>query len=55
MSILQKVRDYNVARSRARNRMRTFRLLQSLPDEIRKDIGWPETDPARRFIGGDDG
>lgn len=50
MSILQRLREVSIARNAARNRMRTFRLLQSLPDEIRKDIGWPDTDNARRFI-----
>lgn len=31
-----------------RNELRSERLLNSLPSNIRKDIGWPDSHAARR-------
>lgn len=36
--------------SRARTRYQTERLLRSLPFEVQKDIGWPQTDDTRRVV-----
>lgn len=33
----------------ARRNARTYRLIRSLPEEIQKDIGWPDGEQARRF------
>lgn len=34
-----------------RNEVRTMRFLDSLPTDIRKDIGWPDRFIARRGCG----
>jgi hypothetical protein len=39
---------YTAALRAMRDEIRTERLLNSLPNEIRKDIGWPEGRAARR-------
>ena len=33
----------------ARRNERTYRLIRSLPEEIQKDIGWPDGEQARRI------
>ena len=35
-----------------RDEVRTQRFLNSLPDEVRKDIGWPDIYADRRSRGG---
>jgi hypothetical protein len=43
MSILSSIGRIATEYSAARARYRTERALRSLPIELRKDIGWPET------------
>lgn len=43
MSILSSIGRIATQYSAARTRARTQRVLRSLPIELRKDIGWPET------------
>lgn len=31
----------------ARNQARTFRIIRSLPQEVQKDIGWPDAYESR--------
>ena len=35
----------------ARENARTYRLIRSLPEEIQKDIGWPDAQDSRRIRG----
>lgn len=49
MSLIERIRSFADERIQARNRMRTYRLIQSLPDEIQRDIGWPDGPNARRL------
>ncbi|MGO4841264.1 hypothetical protein AB4144_54310 [Rhizobiaceae sp. 2RAB30] len=41
-------RNYFYRIRRMREEIRTEQLISSLPREIRKDIGWPDTYAARR-------
>lgn len=43
MSILSSIGRIATEYSAARTRARTERVLRSLPIELRRDIGWPET------------
>lgn len=47
MSILSSIGRIATEYSAARTRARTERVLRSLPAELRKDIGWPETAHGR--------
>lgn len=52
MSVLSKIGRFAAELRASRSRMRAERLLQSLPKEIQKDIGWPDCWPpvsARHF------
>lgn len=51
MKFIARLKRIAQARGKARERYRTYRLIQNLPPEIRKDIGWPDGDRARNFIG----
>lgn len=33
----------------ARENARTYRLVRSLPEEVQKDIGWPDGQQSRRL------
>ncbi|MBL8582996.1 MAG: hypothetical protein JNL61_12335 [Rhizobiaceae bacterium] len=46
-SMLTSLRTYAGKLQTIRNQVRTERLMASLPEELRKDIGWPD-----RFMGG---
>lgn len=48
MSALQIARRYIGQFRRMREEIRTEQLINSLPKEIRKDIGWPDKHAARR-------
>lgn len=49
MTLARRFREFALERLQARNRFRTYRIIQSLPKEIQKDIGWPDGLNARRF------
>ena len=36
-------------RRKARENLRTYRLIRSLPEEIQKDIGWPGGERIHRM------
>ncbi len=33
----------------ARENARTYRMIRSLPEEVQKDIGWPDAQDSRRI------
>jgi hypothetical protein len=45
--LLRAIRRYAGKIRTMRNEIRTERLLNSLPSDIRKDIGWPDSFAAR--------
>ena len=46
-TIVRAIGRFASERRRMRNQARTERLINTLPREIRKDIGWPDTYPGR--------
>ncbi|MBX3597343.1 MAG: hypothetical protein KF874_07215 [Rhizobiaceae bacterium] len=48
MSILSTISYLAGEYSRARTRYQTERALRSLPFEVQKDIGWPQSEDASR-------
>jgi len=46
--IFRTVRHYAGKIRTMRNEIRTERFMNSLPEELRKDIGWPDIHAARR-------
>lgn len=44
MSIFSRLSNYVAARQARRQRIRTYMQIAQLPQEIRKDIGWPLAD-----------
>lgn len=48
LSTIGIARDYLHRVRQMREEIRTEQLICSLPREIRKDIGWPDTHAARR-------
>ncbi|MEZ5812904.1 MAG: hypothetical protein R3D45_15955 [Rhizobiaceae bacterium] len=52
MSLFSFLRSSPEERRIARENARTYRLINSLPEEIRKDIGWPDGRQIRRLRAG---
>lgn len=49
MSWLSRYREYLQERRVALENARTYRHVRSLPEEIQKDIGWPDASEERRI------
>ena len=49
MEWLDRIRSYAAERREARENARTYRHVRSLPEEIQKDIGWPDGAESRRL------
>ena len=49
MSLLSRIRSYSEQRAQAWTAARTYRMIRTLPEEIQKDIGWPDKAGAKRL------
>jgi hypothetical protein len=47
MRLVTKLKQFAEERRKARQRLRTYLMIRRLPEQIRKDIGWPAEDRAR--------
>lgn len=49
MSLFSFLRRTSEERRIARENARTYRMISALPEDIRKDIGWPDGRQVRRL------